>query len=274
MSWMVQSHVRSHQILFVALLISSACWVYSSSARKRLPDFREVRSELQQQPIQQSVQLEPFWFEYMENRYLVKPLALYEIWGLVVTHNNISSIADMYHDSSSVDFKDLCVIWGDNVSSNNFHRVHYYSEPWTCFYRPDTREANEQFSPNELSNNHILSRREEVRELIKDATVGDQIHMKGLLVSYGHEDHLQFMRTSSLVRNDTGNGACEVFFVEAAELLKEGNPFWKKVFAVSRGLSLTLLFLFPLSWFWSTQYDFQKLKKAANRKPRQKVDSS
>lgn len=255
----------AYQLGFVLLLLSAALWIYSSSAKRELPDVSEIDPALMNQPVQQPVRLDPFTFEYMEKRYIVKPLAVYEIWGLVVTHNDISSIADMYHDSSSVDFKDLCVIWGKNLSSNNFHQVKYHSEPWTCFYRPQSRAAWEQFSPNELSNNHLLSRRDEVREVIRNATVGDQIHMKGLLVGYAEESYPQYMRTSSLVRDDTGNGACEVMFVEAARIIKEGNPTWKQVFGFSKSATLWLLVLVPLAWFFHAQAEFKQLKSRSRR---------
>ena len=56
-----------------------------------------------------------FDFTYKGQRVEVEPVADYEMWGLVVSHNNIKSIADIYHDSSSVDTKDLCVVWGDSL---------------------------------------------------------------------------------------------------------------------------------------------------------------
>jgi hypothetical protein len=50
-----------------------------------------------------------------------------------------------------------------------------------------------------------------------------------------------FWRNSSLVRTDTGNGACEVVFVEEIEVLKLGNAPWRKAAQASGWAALILL---------------------------------
>ena len=57
--------------------------------------------------------------------------------------------------------------------------------------------------------------------------MGDQIHLKGMLVNYTDPASWKgFWRRSSLSRTDGGNKACEVVFVESFEIMKRGTPGW------------------------------------------------
>ncbi len=50
----------------------------------------------------------------------MRPVADFELWGLVVSHNNPTAFYDIYHDRNSVDTRDLGVIWGENLRSADF----------------------------------------------------------------------------------------------------------------------------------------------------------
>ncbi len=64
---------------------------------------------------------------------------------------------------------------------------------------------------------------------------GDQVHLKGWLVSYGIKD-TPYRRVSSTTRTDRGNGACETIFVTDFEVLKKANEEWHVLFKLSLGL--------------------------------------
>ena len=66
---------------------------------------------------------------------------------------------------------------------------------------------------------------------------------KGWLVSYGVKG-APYARGSSTVRNDRGNGACEVVYVTEFEILREANPVWRSLYRLSLvlgGLALAVL---------------------------------
>jgi hypothetical protein len=65
--------------------------------------------------------------------------------------------------------------------------------------------------------------------------VGDQVHFRGYLVDYTGPAGT---RVSSTVRTDTGNGACEVVYVEGFEILDSTNRLWRRAF---KGSLLALL---------------------------------
>lgn len=232
--------------MFIAVLAVLALSWWLDGKRKMLPDESQIVAELDRDPIQTPTADRAFIFEYLGDGYRVEPVANYRIWGLVVTHNDIHSFIDIYHDENSVDFKDLCVIWGDNIIDNVHKKFHFWSEPWTCFMQADDRADYQKFNRLQISNNHLLSDQDWIRQTISDVTIGDQIYLEGQLINYAPRNQPLQLRKSSLVRSDTGNGACEVMFVDDVKVLKKGNPIWHQRYHWSRVALKILLLGLPL----------------------------
>ena len=114
-----------------------------------------------------------------------------------------------------------------------------------------------------MSNNHLVTDQDTLRADLADIRIGDQIRVKGALVNYQLDDWRDYWRRSSQVRNDSGNGACEVLFFDEIEVLVPGTPFWYLLF---RG-TLFLLALVPLIYLHSIWVDSMRLAKVAYRKP-------
>lgn len=234
--------------MLAALVLCGILNIVSCQYKAVLPPPNQLLNSISNFPAQESTEIAPFVFEYMNNDYLVDPVADYELWGLVVTHNNIHSIGDMYHDKYSVDIKDLCVIWGDNAKSDAYLSTKFWSDPFTCWHQNNDSRAADHFYKNDLSNNHLLSDDKRVREKIRSVQIGDQIRMKGMLVNYSAASAPGWTRDSSITRTDTGNGACEVFFVEEVDILKRNRPVLNKIYSGSKDLGLLLVIMTPLIW--------------------------
>lgn len=219
-------------VLNLAWAVFGALHVISWHQKARPIPIASILPELRREPRQTATDPTPFAFSYRGRPYNVKPLAAYDLAGLVVSHNDIGGLADIYHTKDSLDTKDVCVIWGDNVATEDFHRVKFWNGPWTCHWRyPDgVRTAASQ-----VSNNHLITQSDSIRQAIARVRVGDQIRVRGRLVAYQDAAHAEFWRTSSLTRGDTGNGACEVVFVENLEILKAGAPGWWTLYLLSLG---------------------------------------
>jgi hypothetical protein len=229
--------------LYFFIVLFSGLTLFSAFKKNDLIDTSLISSQLIQEPIQElissrSVYAEPYSFHYMDIQYQVKPIANYELWGLVVSHNDIDGISDTYHDETSVDTKDLCVIWGENIQSNNFHAVSYSSGAWTCYFE---YPHGTTFNANQLSNNHIITDNNAIRETLAQVQIGDQIHIKGELVSYQDERHPEYWRASSTTRTDGGNGACEVIFANTLDIIAVGNPLWRFIYGWSWKILIILL---------------------------------
>ena len=224
-------------LFFFASLISLTISFWQS---KQLPKTDEIVAEMDNEPIQKATSSRPFDFEYRGEKYLVKPMADYELWGVVVTHNDITGMTDITHTEDSVDIKDICVVWGNNVKSDDYREVSYSSGDFTCFFsygRPL------RFYHDQLSNNHLLSDNEQVRATIREVQIGDQVHLKGMLVNYTWASRPGWSRNSSLTRKDTGKRACEVVFVNDFEILKPTNATANMIFSLSIWLLLLSIVL-------------------------------
>ena len=225
----------------LAFLVSLVGGIAAYFFADPLPQRWEIAPDILNAPVQEEEKKKtPFSFDYHGKTYSITPQARYEMAALVVSRNNISSLLDAYHDSRSVDTRDLCVMWGDNVKSDIFQKISVSNGSWTCSFSAKTTEDWNRFDPFQLSNNHLISDNEEIRKQIANIRIGDQIRLRGFLVDYSDESG--FSRKTSLSRTDTdktarGGGACEVFFVDSIEILRRGDHFFLGVSQVLLWLS-------------------------------------
>ncbi len=226
--------------LFLATLAMVALSWY---LKGRFLDHSKLEQELLAEPLQDETEREPFSFEYKGQLIHVRPVASYKLWGLVVSHNNIHSMADLVHDSTSVDTKDLCTIWGPNLESNDFQLVDYKSGQFTCYF---SYPSGATFHHRALGNNHLITDNQTIRNQLEWVRVGDQVRLNGLLVDYQMEDWQSFWRKSSTTRSDT---QCEVVFLEELEVLRRATPGWYAAFAWGKRLLLLIPVLYVFV-FW------------------------
>ena len=235
---------KNAKLFFVGLVCSALCWFFSAYKSKKLPELRDILPSVKNsQPVQVKTDARPYKFSYAGKSYSVIPKAEYTIYGLLVSHNNIHSFADIYHDDTSVDIKDLCLLWGDNVKTDVYQHGKFSNGSFTCYFYFKDYEKYRQFRLDQISNNHMLAKTERLRDQIRSARVGDQLLISGYLIDYHPEGDRSFIRTSSLRRDDTGNGACEVFMAESIRVLKRANEFWYSAKAFFKWATIALLML-------------------------------
>ncbi len=223
--------------------LAALAFVASFFLRNRLPDKSVVLEPLLQSPVQTKDEVPgPFEVTRKGFAYSVKPLFSYELWGMIVSYHHSASFIDISHKqwNDYLNTKDICVIWGRNVETGVYERMRFRNRDFTCYYRYPDRETGELFTENCLSNNHILPADPLVAEAVLRARQGDQVHFKGWLVSYGVKG-APYARGSSTVRNDRGNGACEVVYVTEFEILREANSGWRSLHKLSLVLAVLAL---------------------------------
>jgi hypothetical protein len=243
----IEKTLKLRQLAKVILPIAALAFAVSFFMRNRLPDKSLIHESLLQNPIQTKDDVpEPFEVTRKNVTYTVTPLFSYELWGMVVSYHHSGSFVDLSHKlwNDYINTKDICVIWGKNVETGVYKRMTFRNRDFTCFYRYPDRETGELFTEDCLSNNHMLPADPLVAEAVLKARKGDQIRFKGWLVSYGQKG-TPYSRGSSTVRDDRGNGACEVVYVTEFEILREANAAWRTLYKLSLvvvGLSLAALF--------------------------------
>lgn len=227
----------------ILALLSVVGIVISFFLKDQLPGPEAILPPLFSPPIQSDVKEKTPFVKTMDGiQYVISPQYEYEIQGLVVTYNNFdeSWLTFKVH-KDPLNIKDLCVIWGGNLNSKQYLNVEYHSGAYTCYVRP--KEGGKIY-PNQISNNHVLPANEDIAFLLKEARTGDQIAMKGYLVNYQTS---KGSRKTSIVRTDTGNGACEVLYVTQMSILDAPNFLWRLAYKVAwilLTLSLLMLFYF------------------------------
>jgi hypothetical protein len=227
----------------IALPAAAIIFVATLFLRNRLPDKGLILEPLRQNPVQTRDDVpEPFEVSRKNFTYTVTPLFSYELWGMIVSYHHSASFIDTSHKqwNDYLNTKDVCVIWGKNVETGVYSRMRFSNRDFTCYYRYPDRETGELFTENCLSNNHLLPADPLVADAILKTRKGDQVRFKGWLVSYGVKG-APYSRGSSKVRNDRGNGACEVVYVTEFEVLREANAEWRALHKLSLVLAVLAL---------------------------------
>lgn len=213
----------------------------------RLPASDEIDRHLLTPPRQSPITRAPIVRSYGGKSYRITPRFSYRIYGLVVSARDLAGTwynVDYFKDPYNV--KDLCLIWGKNLSKPDYKRVHFGSGLWTCYYK---YPKDVSFYPEELSNNHILPANEKAMEALGGIRPGDQVFIKGMLVDYESED--VGSRTTSSTRTDTGNHACEIIFATEIRILKDANAHFEIAYRAGKYLILGGIVLWFIAFLLS-----------------------
>ena len=210
--------------------------------RNDLPGNIDYVAELQREPIQEPTKERPFEAKYEGVNYQVEPQFEYELYGMVVSYRHHDGDSRMHMRSNDhLNMLDVCVIWGDNTANPHLNKIDFWNGIFTCNVKTRDQAAWEAFDMYQLSNNHLISDDEFIRDQVKDVQVGDQIRVRGFLASYGSENGGK--RGTSTTRLDTGDGACETLFVERFDIVRPATSYWRVSMYSSLGLFLLGLFV-------------------------------
>lgn len=250
------------KIIKIALLVFFLIWIIALTQKDQLPGKSQILSPLFEEPIQTKTQTKPFSLVTADGEaFDVRPVFDYELKGLIVSYHHSSSWMDLAHRrwKDYLNLKDICLIYGENISSEIYKRMKFSNRDWSCWTsfsgsNEEQWEQSRQFNEHYLSNNHILAKDPILIKKILSAEKGDQIYFKGHLVNYAKRRNSlepQYFRNSSVTRNDQGNGACEVIYVTDFKILKKANVLWR----ASHIFSGWMIFILIVSFFAVNFYE-------------------
>ncbi len=112
---------------------------------------------------------------------------------------------------------DVALGWGpmsdqavlDGLEIDQGHRFFFYQ--WQ-----QAPPIPEKDIAGHAANNHLIAANDAVAKTIRQLRSGQVVHLRGYLVQATKPDGFSWM--TSLSRTDTGAGACELFYVETAQL--------------------------------------------------------
>jgi hypothetical protein len=212
-----------------------------------LPRPAELQPALLDEPVQVQVQKAAFKAVSGGVSYTVQPLYEYELSGLVVSKHDTDTWWDYIHRewNDRLNMVDLCVVWGNNVRSGAYADIEFSSGQFTCNFSTHSNAAFAAFDQTAISNNHLLTDNPQIARAMSSVRIGDQIHFRGHLAEYSHNEGFPFKRGTSITRTDTGNGACETVFVDSFEILKVGRKPWR----ILAWLASLMLAAGVVAWF-------------------------
>jgi len=218
------------------LIVASFVWLLVSFwNRNELPRSIEFVTGIDNEPVQAATRERPFEVSFNDVEYLVEPEFEYDITGMIVSyrhHDNNSRMHRLANDH--LNMLDVCVVWGDNTASD-LHQIDFWNGIFTCNVFTRDQQAWDSFDMNQLSNNHLISDDDNIRDRVRDINVGDQIRVRGYLASYSSAGGGK--RGTSTTRTDTGDGACETVYVKRFEIVQSATSYWR----ISMYISLSLL---------------------------------
>jgi len=209
-----------------AVVVLSFFWlVVSFWNRNDIPGSIDYVAAIADEPRQTRTTRQSFDASWEEVDYLVEPEYDYDLVGMIVSfrhHDNNSRMHRLADDH--LNMLDVCVVWGSNTRGAELDKIDFSNGTFTCNVKTRDQEAWESFDMDQLSNNHLISDDESIRDRVRKIRVGDQIRVRGVLASYESPGGL---RGTSTTRTDTGDGACETIYVDRFEIVRSATSLWR-----------------------------------------------
>lgn len=163
-------------------------------------------------PIQISAsELDPIYISTEDYDVSIDILAEYTIEAVIKSKKKYTDY------SSQIAQYDVALAWGDlNQEDINEHIKYSQSGRWYYYNWDAGSLVSGTYIAEHSSNVHLISKDSSVFKEIKKLDVNDHIKLTGYLVNVTFESGVW---RSSLTRTDTGDGACELMYVNTVELL-------------------------------------------------------
>lgn len=208
-------------IFFIA---TALLFNFTPSEAQNLPSDETVvnsTSIINQEPLQENIT----HFIVMQNeRYTITALAKYDITARILHVND-------YTDSKAdIAPRDFALGWKNMSDTRFLSNIELKQHDRFLFWKVGSiARPIIQAIITQTSNNHLIPSNDKIRQTLMNANVGESINIKGYLVNVRRIDNFRW--NTSLVRTDTGDGACEIIYVTEATINKGNDIFSKNLTA-------------------------------------------
>jgi hypothetical protein len=152
---------------------------------------------------------------WLHGDFMITALADYDIRARVLSRRDYSG-----GDESDISPVDFALGWGPMSDEFVLEKLEIsQGHRWYKWKVKDLMPIPQKDIERNSANVHILPANETVEESIDKVYLGSVVHMKGYLVKVTREGNWRWVSSTTL--NDTGDGACEVFWVEAMTVENE-----------------------------------------------------
>jgi hypothetical protein len=153
---------------------------------------------------------EPFSLRARDRDLNIKPLAHYEVRGVVLSETHY-----WIDDSAPLSPVDLCIAWGGIAEPKIFRQLSVsQSYRWCSWTYRESFPYDNGFINRNMANTHIIPATGTLAAAAGRVRGGDWVEIEGeLVVISGRLKGREFTWRSSLSRDDEGGGACEVLYL-------------------------------------------------------------
>jgi len=226
------------------VIVISFLWLLVSFwNRNELPGSIDYIAGIANEPQQTGTDRRSFEAVWDGVAYRVDPEYDYDLVGMIVSFRHHDENSRMHRLADDhLNMLDVCVVWGNNTSGAQLDKIDFWNGIFTCNVKTRDQAAWESFDMYQLSNNHLISDDDFIRDQVRKVKVGDQVRIQGVLASYESPGGL---RGTSTTRTDTGDGACETIYVDRFEILQPATSYWRiSMYAALATLSVGLFLFF------------------------------
>ncbi len=199
--------------VLIILLLAAAFFLIKIALPKPEPaaiDYYDDELDSDMEPLQSQTEVEPFYVRIKNGTMKLTPKADYDITARIVHKKKYRS-----GWSGEISRYDLALAWGKLNHEHVMPHIKYgQSGRWYSFRYDASCPVPISYIERHSANTHVIHASENLLYLLHTLKTGDLIRMEGYLVyADGYEKGRETHWHSSLTRNDTGGGACEVFYV-------------------------------------------------------------
>ena len=151
----------------------------------------------------------PIVWEENGMTWTMQPQASYRIAARILGNKR-------YYDwQSSVVPRDLALAWGDMSDPSVDEWIHWRQSGRWYFYHWNSEAYGRSYIAGHTANVHIIPATENLDKALRQVHKDDLVYLEGYLVDLQVQEGARVERVStSLSREDTGAGACEILYVE------------------------------------------------------------
>ncbi len=185
------------RVLFIAFILYGAYQYYSK------PTLGHAGINQQQQKSSEVY--------FVLNDYLITPLEDFSIEARVLAAEHYSF--DREADLSPVD---LVLGWGKMSDENILKDIKISQSRRFYYWRVKAFPISRREIETHSANMHMVPANEDIKAILKSARKGQTVTIKGQLINAKSDNG--WLWKSSLTREDTGKGACELVYVEEVSI--------------------------------------------------------
>ena len=170
----------------------------------------DIHQDMYKEPTQSLTKNQQYINNISGIEYDIEPIGDIALRGIITSIDAKDTI-----DSHSV--VNVCLIWGDNIDLYLNKQITTWYDKGRCLVKVDGK-SKKAFKVSSFSNNHILLSDQLLKNIARRLVTGDQIIVKGKLINMKSTNSLEWMK-SSTVRDDIGDGACEIIMAKEIKIL-------------------------------------------------------